>query len=168
MSRFSWMLMLAGLLAAIGASKSPLIGRPERSRPKTYAAMPARPPKRLAEYSQQTKEEFQKKLETQLNELDAKIAKLREKGRDLKDEAKAELGSEDGRAGNETGCSPRQTGRGRSIERGGLEGRPEGSPVGLGRIGQSLPRRVARVLIDGRYGTRSQKRSHHHGWQKTW
>ena len=42
-----------------------------------------------AESSQQTKEEFQKKLEAQLNELDAKIAKLREKGRDLKDEAKA-------------------------------------------------------------------------------
>ena len=44
--------------------------------------------KTAGEYSEQTKEEFQKKLEAQLNELDAKIAKLREKGRDLKDEAK--------------------------------------------------------------------------------
>jgi TolA-binding protein len=40
------------------------------------------------EYSQQAKEEFQKKLETQLDELDAKIVKLREKGSDLKDDAK--------------------------------------------------------------------------------
>lgn len=40
------------------------------------------------EYARQTKEEFHKKLEIQLNELDAKIAKLREKGGDLKDEAK--------------------------------------------------------------------------------
>ena len=41
-----------------------------------------------AEFSQQTKEEFQKNLDARLKELDAEIAKLREKGRDLKDEAK--------------------------------------------------------------------------------
>ena len=40
------------------------------------------------ESSMQTKEEFQKKLDARLNEVDADIAKLREKGRDLKDEAK--------------------------------------------------------------------------------
>ena len=44
--------------------------------------------KTAAEFSQQTKEEFQKKLEAQLKDLDAEIAKLREKGRDLKDKAK--------------------------------------------------------------------------------
>ena len=54
-----------------------------------------------------------------------------------------QLGSEDGGLGNETGCSPRQAGRGGSRKRGGLEGCPEGSPVGLGRIGQSVPRRVS-------------------------
>jgi DNA repair photolyase len=42
-----------------------------------------------AEYSRQTKEEFQQKLETRLKELDAEIAKLREKRHDRKDEAKA-------------------------------------------------------------------------------
>ena len=42
-----------------------------------------------AEYSPQTKEEFQKRLDARLKELDTEIAKLQEKGRDLKDEAKA-------------------------------------------------------------------------------
>ena len=42
-----------------------------------------------SESSSQSKEEFQKKLDTQLNEMDAEIAKLREKGQDLKNEAKA-------------------------------------------------------------------------------
>ena len=42
-----------------------------------------------AEYSLQTKEEFQKKLDVRLNELGAEITKLREKGRNLKDQAKA-------------------------------------------------------------------------------
>ena len=41
------------------------------------------------ESSLQTKEEFQAKLDTQLNEMDAEIAKLREKGQGLKNEAKA-------------------------------------------------------------------------------
>ena len=42
------------------------------------------------EYSRQTKEEFQKKLESRLEKLDREIAKLHEKGRDLKDKAKAD------------------------------------------------------------------------------
>ena len=41
-----------------------------------------------------------------------------------------------------------QVGRGPSLDRRELEGCPEGSPVGLGRFGQSRPRRMARVLID--------------------
>ena len=41
-----------------------------------------------AESFQQTKEEFQKKLDAQLPGLDAEIVKLRQKGRELKDEAK--------------------------------------------------------------------------------
>jgi LPS O-antigen subunit length determinant protein (WzzB/FepE family) len=45
--------------------------------------------KTAAEYSQQTKEEFQKKLDARLKEMDAEIAKFREKGRHLKDQAKA-------------------------------------------------------------------------------
>ena len=41
-----------------------------------------------AEFSQQTKDEFQQKLEARLKELDAEIVVLREKSRDLKDDAK--------------------------------------------------------------------------------
>ncbi len=40
------------------------------------------------DYSQQKKEEFQKELEAGLAKLDAEVVKLREKGRDLKDDAK--------------------------------------------------------------------------------
>ena len=43
-----------------------------------------------AEFSQQTKDDFQKRLEARLEKLDGEIAALREKGRDLKDEAKAD------------------------------------------------------------------------------
>ena len=41
-----------------------------------------------AEVSQQTPEEYQQSLAARLAKLDAEIAKLREKGRDLKDQAK--------------------------------------------------------------------------------
>ena len=41
-----------------------------------------------AEFSQQSKDEFQQKLEARLKELDAEMVVLREKGHDLKDEAK--------------------------------------------------------------------------------
>jgi hypothetical protein len=40
------------------------------------------------EFAQQTKEEFQKTLEARIGEMDAELVKLREKGHELKDEAK--------------------------------------------------------------------------------
>jgi TolA-binding protein len=43
-----------------------------------------------AEFSQQAKVELQQKLAARLKDLDAEIAKLRDKGRDLKDQAKAD------------------------------------------------------------------------------
>jgi TolA-binding protein len=42
------------------------------------------------EVSQQTQQEYQQSLADRLTKLDAEIAKLREKGRDLKDQAKAD------------------------------------------------------------------------------
>lgn len=42
----------------------------------------------VADYSLETKEEFQKSLDARLKVLDVEISKLREKGRDLKDHAK--------------------------------------------------------------------------------
>jgi len=79
MSRFVWMVSWPDCSQQSVASRNRLIGHRERSRPKTCAVMP-RAAKTAAEYSQQTKEEFQKDLDARLNELDAEIAKLREKG----------------------------------------------------------------------------------------
>lgn len=88
MSRFAWMLMLAGLLAALGCEQKPADPTPGKVTSEDVLRDAGHAVKTAGEYSQQTKEEFQKKFENQLSELDAKIATLREKGRDLKDEAK--------------------------------------------------------------------------------
>jgi len=90
MSRFVWMLMLAGLFAASGCEQKPGGRTPGKVTSDDMRRDAGQAAKTAVEYSQQAKQEFQKKLETQLNELDAKIAKLREKGRDLKDQAKAD------------------------------------------------------------------------------
>ena len=89
MSRFVWLLMLAGLLAAIGCERKPADRTPGKVTSEDVRRDAGQAVNTAAEFSQQTKEEFQKKLETRLKELDAEIAKLREKGRDLKDKAKA-------------------------------------------------------------------------------
>ncbi|MCE9551830.1 MAG: hypothetical protein K8T91_00410 [Planctomycetes bacterium] len=108
MPRLVWIVMLAGLLVSGGCERQPAAPTPEKMTPPGKVTAEdvrrdaAEAAQTAAEYSKQNKEEFQKKLEVQLNELDAKIATLREKGRDLKDDAR--------------------------------------------RIGQSLPRRLERVL----------------------
>ena len=90
MPRFVWMLMLAGLFAALGCEQKPGDRTPGKVTSDDVRRDAGQAAKTAVEYSQQAKEEFQMKLETQLNELDAKIAKLREKGRNLKDKAKAD------------------------------------------------------------------------------
>jgi TolA-binding protein len=82
------MLILAGLFALSGCQEKPADRTPGKVTPEDVRRDAGKAVNTAAEYSEQAKEEFQKKLETQLNELDAKIAKLREKGSDLKDEAK--------------------------------------------------------------------------------
>ena len=89
MSRYVWLLMLVGLFAALGCERKPADQKPGNVTSEDVSRDASKALDTAVEYSQQAKEEFQKKLETQLNELDAKIAKLREKGRDLKDNAKA-------------------------------------------------------------------------------
>ena len=89
MSRFVSMLMLTGLLAALGCERKPADRTPEKVTSEDVRRDAGQAVETAAEFSQQTKEEFQKKLETQLKESDAEIAKLREKGRELKDDAKA-------------------------------------------------------------------------------
>jgi TolA-binding protein len=88
MSRIFWILMLSGLFASSGCEQKPANQTPGKVTPEDVRRDAGQAVNTAAKFSQQSKEEFQKKLETQLNELDAKIAKLREKGSDLKDEAK--------------------------------------------------------------------------------
>jgi Skp family chaperone for outer membrane proteins len=89
MSRFVWMLMLAGLFASSGCEQKPADRTPGKVTSEDVRRDAGQAVKTADEYSQQTKEEFQKNLDARLNELDAKVAKLREKRSDLKDEAKA-------------------------------------------------------------------------------
>lgn len=89
MSRFSWMVMLAGLSVALGCERQPADRTPGSVTSEDVRRLTGQAGKTAVEFSQQTKEEFEKKLKTRLNELDAEIAKLREKGRELKGEAKA-------------------------------------------------------------------------------
>ena len=90
MSRFVWILMLAGLFAAIGCEQKCADRTPGKVTSEDMRRDAGQAVKTAGEYSLQAKEEFQNKLEAQLDELDAKISKLREKGRDLKDDAKVQ------------------------------------------------------------------------------
>jgi Skp family chaperone for outer membrane proteins len=87
--RFLWMAMLAGLFASSGCEQKPADRAPGKVTPEDLRRDAGQAAETAAEYSRQTREEFQTKLDARLNELDAEIAKLREKGRDRKDEAKA-------------------------------------------------------------------------------
>ena len=89
MSRFVWMVSLVGLLAAIGCEQKPADRTPGKVTSEDVRRDAGLAAKTAAEYSRQTKEEFQNDLDARLNELDAEIAKLREKGRDLKAKGKA-------------------------------------------------------------------------------
>ena len=89
MSRFTWMLVLAGLLVVLGCEQKPADRTPGKVTSEDVRRDAGQAAETAAEYSRQTKDEFQKKLDTRLKELDAEIAKLREKGSTLKDEAKA-------------------------------------------------------------------------------
>lgn len=89
MSRFAWMWMLASLLAVLGCEQTPADRTPEKVTSEDVRRDANQAAETAVEFSRQTKEEFQKKLEAQLKQSDAEIARLREKGRELKDEAKA-------------------------------------------------------------------------------
>jgi DNA anti-recombination protein RmuC len=89
MSRSIWNLMVAGLLAANGCEQKPADRTSGKVTSEDVRRDAGQAVHTAAEFSQQTKEEFQKSFDARLKELDAEIAKLREKGRDLKDDAKA-------------------------------------------------------------------------------
>jgi phytoene dehydrogenase-like protein len=91
MARTLWIVTLAGLLASSGCGPKPVeqqtsgdVTTDDVRRDAGQAVDTA------VEYSKQSKEEFQQRLDARLKELDAETAKLRERGRDLKDQAKAD------------------------------------------------------------------------------
>jgi TolA-binding protein len=89
MSRFAWVLMMVVLFAALGCEQKSADRTPGKVTSEDVRRDAGQAVNTAAEYSRQTMEDFQKKLEAQLDDLDAKIEKLREKGRDLNGEARA-------------------------------------------------------------------------------
>ena len=80
MYRCVCMLMLVGLFTASGCERKPADGVPGKVTSDDVRSDASQAAQTAAEYSRQTKDEFQKKLEARLKELDAEIAKLHEKG----------------------------------------------------------------------------------------
>jgi TolA-binding protein len=81
-------LMLAGFIAVMGCQRNPTDRAPGTVTSEDVRRDAGQAVDTAIEFSQQTKDEFQKNLADRLQEMDTEIAKLREKGRDLKDEAK--------------------------------------------------------------------------------
>ena len=90
MYRCVCMLMLVGLFMGSGCDQKPAANTPGKVTAEDVRHDASQAAETAAEYSRQTKDEFQNKLETRLKELDAEIAKLQERGSDLKDQAKAD------------------------------------------------------------------------------
>ena len=84
MSRLVWMLMLAGLVAVVGCERKPADRTPGKVTSEDVRRDAGQAVNTAVEFSQQAKEEFQRKLDARLKNMDAEIAKLHEKGRDLK------------------------------------------------------------------------------------
>jgi hypothetical protein len=90
MIRLKWMLMLAGLLAAIGCDQSRIDRTAGKVTSEDVRRDVGHADKTTAAYAEQTKEGYQQQLDTRLKGMDAEIAMLHEKNRDLKGNAKAE------------------------------------------------------------------------------
>jgi TolA-binding protein len=82
------LVMLAGSIAIMGCEQKPSDRTPGKVTSEDVRRDVGQAVDTAAEFSQQTKEEFQKHLDARLKEMDAQIAELHEKGRDLKDQAK--------------------------------------------------------------------------------
>ena len=81
-------LLLAGLIAVVGCQRKPADRAPGKVTSEDVRREAGTAVNTAVEFSQQAKEEFQRKLDARLKNMDAEIAKLQEKGRDLKGDAK--------------------------------------------------------------------------------
>ena len=81
---------LAGLATILGCEQKPSGEAPRKVTSEDVRREAGETVDTAAAASQQTKEEFETRLEARLEQLDGEIAALREKGRDFKDEAKVD------------------------------------------------------------------------------
>jgi TolA-binding protein len=81
--------MLAGLIAAGGCQRTPADPTSGKVTSADVRRDAGQAVNTAVKFSQQAKEDFQKNLDSQLKNMDAEIAKLRAKSRELKDDAKA-------------------------------------------------------------------------------
>jgi TolA-binding protein len=82
--------LVAGFVAIAGCGEQPADPTPNKVTSEDVRREVGEAADTAAEYSRQTKEEFQEKMDARLKELDGEIATLREKGSELKDDAKAD------------------------------------------------------------------------------
>ena len=90
MARGFCVVVLAGLATVMGCEQKPADESPGTVTSDDVRRDAGQAVDTAAEYSEQAKDEFQGRLEARLEELDSEIAALREKGGDLKDDAKAD------------------------------------------------------------------------------
>lgn len=81
--------LLLGVLTTGGCEQTPRELSPDKVTSDDVRRDVGKAVETAAEFSLQAKEDFQHSLEARLKDLDAEIAKLREKGADLKDQAAA-------------------------------------------------------------------------------
>jgi LPS O-antigen subunit length determinant protein (WzzB/FepE family) len=85
MMRVFSIVTLAGVVAVIGCERQPADPASQKVTSEDVRRDASQAVTTAAEFSQQAKEDFQKSLDARLQALDAEIARLGEKGRDLKD-----------------------------------------------------------------------------------
>jgi TolA-binding protein len=88
MVRAIFVVLLSGFGVFIGCERKPADQTPGAVTSEDVRRDVGQAVDTAAEFSQQKKEEFQTSLGARLQEMDTRIAELREKGRDLKDQAK--------------------------------------------------------------------------------
>lgn len=88
MSRKTWIFLLAGVLISCGCETKPTDSIPGKVSSQDVRRDASKAVNSAVEFSQQAKVDFQNNLDTGLKKLEAEMATLREKGRDLKDDAK--------------------------------------------------------------------------------
>ena len=85
-----WVLILAGLFVVSGCDRKPAERTPGKVTKEDVRRDAGQALNTASDFANQSKEEFQNKLDARLKELDTEMAALREKGRDLQGDAKAD------------------------------------------------------------------------------